>query len=357
MDDTQITYLDAGVDIEAGADAVKLIAPLLHSTYRDGVIGDVGGFGGMFSIEDAREMEGPILVAGTDGVGTKIELARRFNIHDTVGIDLVAMCANDILCCGARPLFFLDYIACGRLIPKKISEIVRGIADGCIQAQCALIGGETAEHPGVMDDEAYDLSGFCVGLAQRDKLLGKDRVCEGDLLIGLASSGLHSNGYSLVRRAITDALDDDELNVPLPGLESPSLIDALLVPTRIYVKTVLGLIGSQPGCIHAIAHITGGGITENLNRILPYGLNAEVYLQSWPALPIIDYVCNAAQLSQEEAYKTFNMGIGMVLVIDAAQEQGVMSFLGSAGEKAYVIGKIAAASGQDDAQKVVYRAR
>ncbi len=346
----EITYASAGVDTAEGARAVDAIKPLVRQTYRPEVIGDIGGFGGLFSIAAAKDMEDPILVSGTDGVGTKLKLAQAAGVHTTVGIDLVAMCANDILATGAEPLLFLDYMAIGKLTSEAASAIVEGVAEGCKLAGCALIGGEMAEHPGVMDPDDYDLSGFCVGLVDRSRMLASDHVREGDVLIGLPSSGIHSNGYSLVRKVAFEGKDLAELTEPRSWLDGASLLEALLQPTRIYVRPVLDILRTLPGAVHALAHITGGGITENLNRALPGTLDAQVNLGSWPELPIIRFICDAANLSQEEALKTFNMGLGMVLLVAADQADAVMERLKATDEDAYVVGEVISGTGQ-----VVYR--
>lgn len=346
----EVTYASAGVDTAEGARAVDAIKPLVRATYRPEVIGDIGGFGGLFSIAAAKDMEDPILVSGTDGVGTKLKLAQAAGVHTTVGIDLVAMCANDILATGAEPLFFLDYMAIGKLTPEAAEAIVAGIAEGCKLAGCALIGGEMAEHPGVMDPDDYDLSGFCVGLVDRPRMLDPETVRGGDVLIGLPSSGIHSNGYSLVRKVTFEGKEMQELTQPREWLDGASILEALLEPTRIYVRPVLDVLRALPGAVHALAHITGGGITENLNRALPDSLDAQVNLGSWPDLPIIQFICDAANLSQQEALKTFNMGLGMVLLVAADQADAVLAHLKEAGEDAYVIGQTVAGSGQ-----VIYR--
>ena len=271
-----VTYAEAGVDIVEGARAVDAIKDTVHSTYRPEVVGDIGGFGGLFSIAAAKDMADPLLVSGTDGVGTKLKVAQRLGVHDTVGIDLVAMCVNDILATGAEPLFFLDYVAVGKLDAEAMAKIVGGIGEGCRQSGCALIGGEMAEHPGVMDPDDYDLSGFCVGLVDRLRMLDPESVREGDVLIGLASSGLHSNGYSLARKVCIEGRTEEELREAREDLGGQSILEALLTPTRIYVKPVRAVMEQVPGGIRALAHITGGGITENLNRALPAGVNAEV---------------------------------------------------------------------------------
>ncbi len=340
------TYAAAGVDIEEGARAVDAIKDSIHSTYRPEVIGDIGGFGGLFSIAAAKQMEDPILVSGTDGVGTKLKLAQLTGIHNTVGIDLVAMCANDILATGAEPLFFLDYIAVGKLRAEAVSEVVGGIAEGCRQAGCALIGGEMAEHPGVMDPDDYDLSGFCVGVVDRPKMLDPESVQAGDVLIGLASSGLHSNGYSLARKVCVEGKTLYELRLPNAELGGASVAEALLTPTRIYVKAVRAAIDAAPGAVRALAHITGGGITENLNRALPANLNAEVDLGSWRVNPIARFVCRAAHLDEEDALKTFNMGLGMVLIVDPAQAESVEAALAAVGETTYRVGRIVEGCGE-----------
>lgn len=342
----QITYSQAGVDIVEGARAVDAIKPIVKRTYRSEVVGDIGGFGGLFDISAAKDMAEPLLVSGTDGVGTKLKLAQLLGVHNTVGIDLVAMCVNDILACGAEPLFFLDYIAVGKLSASAMAAIVDGIAEGCIMAGCSLIGGEMAEHPGVMDDSDYDLSGFCVGIVDKQKMLDPKNVKVGDVLIGLTSSGLHSNGYSLVRRACVNGKDMEELSLPREYLDGQSILEALLEPTRIYVKPVHSVLKELPNSVHALAHITGGGISENLNRALNPKVNASVQIGSWKVAPIIEFVCDAANLSQEEAYKTFNMGIGMVLIVAKEDADAVVKVLEAAGENACIIGNIVEGTGE-----------
>jgi phosphoribosylformylglycinamidine cyclo-ligase len=309
---SETTYKDAGVNIDEGARAVDAIKDMVRATYTPEVIGDIGGFGGLFSALSLKDIEEPILVSGTDGVGTKLDLARRLGDHSTVGTDLVAMCANDVVASGAKPLFFLDYLAVGKLEAAFAARVVKGIAEGCTQAGCALIGGEMAEHPGTMKEGDYDLSGFCVGVVDRSKMIGSHLVQKNDVILGLESSGLHSNGFSLVRRALTDTLSDEELATRvLPNGER--LGKALLAPTRIYVKPLLAALDAGLP-IHAAAHITGGGITENLNRVLPAGLDALVTLATWEVPPVIQEVTEAANLELYEALRTFNMGIGMALV-------------------------------------------
>lgn len=340
----QITYKDAGVDIDEGARAVDGIRAAVKSTYRPEVIGDIGGFGGMFSAAALKKMDDPILVSGTDGVGTKLRLAQMADKHDTVGIDLVAMCVNDVLACGAEPLFFLDYIAIGKLRAEHVEQVVGGIAEGCRQAGCALVGGEMAEHPGVMDPNDYDLSGFCVGVVDRPKMLDPKNVAEGDVILGLASTGVHSNGFSLVRRAVTDAMSEEELAEPKEELAGKSVLEALLAPTRIYVKSILNLLDKGMD-VHAVAHITGGGITENLNRALPKTLDARVELGTWDVPPIISYVVEKAGLSEEEALKTFNMGVGMCVICKPEDAAAMRSELESTGETVFTIGSIVKGAG------------
>ncbi len=334
-----MTYARSGVDIEEGSRAVDAIKGVVKETYRSEVIGDIGGFGGLFSISAAKDMDDPVLVSGTDGVGTKLQIARLADKHDTVGIDLVAMCANDILATGAEPLFFLDYVAIGKLDAGLVARIVSGIAEGCKQAGCALVGGEMAEHPGIMPDAEYDLSGFCVGIVDRTTMIGPDNVEEGDILLGLASSGLHSNGYSLVRKVCIEGKTHYEIRIEQDALGGRSLEDALLEPTRIYVSSVLGALKEVPGAVHALAHITGGGITHNVDRALPAHLDAEIAIGSWEVVPVAEYVCKAAKLDEAEALKTFNMGLGMVLAVDPKTAHAVKSSLERAGETVYEIGR------------------
>lgn len=341
-----MTYAEAGVDIVEGARAVDAIKDTVHSTYRPEVVGDIGGFGGLFSIAAAKDMADPLLVSGTDGVGTKLKVAQRLGVHDTVGIDLVAMCVNDILATGAEPLFFLDYVAVGKLDAEAMAKIVGGIGEGCRQSGCALIGGEMAEHPGVMDPDDYDLSGFCVGLVDRPRMLDPESVREGDVLIGLASSGLHSNGYSLARKVCIEGRTEEELREAREDLGGQSILEVLLTPTRIYVKPVRAVMEQVPGGIRALAHITGGGITENLNRALPAGVNAEVDLGTWPIPPVVRFACEQANLSEAEALKTFNMGLGMVLIVDPAAAEDVEAALAAAGEETYRVGRIVAGEGE-----------
>ena len=324
-------YRRAGVDTEAAAKAVALIGDLAARARRPEVADDIGGFAGLY-----RLGEGRLLAAATDGVGTKLELARLSGRLDTVGIDLVAMCADDVVCTGAEPLFFLDYLAVGRVVPERVASIVEGVAEGCRRAGCALLGGETAEHPGVMPDDQFDLAGFCVGLVDEADLLGPHRVAEGDVLIGLASSGLHANGFSLVRRALLDRYPLDETP---PGLSRP-LGEELLEPCTIYAPTVLRL--ARGGLLHAAAHITGGGFTENVPRVLPPGLGAQVHPGSWPVPPVFGLIAETAGASEDDLYGTFNMGIGMVLVVAADAADAVLLEVGPAATR---IGETLAGTG------------
>lgn len=328
-------YKQAGVDIEAGYRAVSLMKEHVRKTARPEVLGGLGGFGGMFDLSSLGYRE-PVLVSGTDGVGTKLKIAFMMDCHDTIGIDCVAMCVNDIVVQGAEPLFFLDYIACGKAVPEKIAEIVKGIADGCVEAGCALIGGETAEMPGMYDENEYDVAGFAVGIAEKSKLVTGSAIHEGDALIGLASNGLHSNGYSLVRRIVFEqanlALDRvyEPLSVPLG--------EELLKPTRIYVKPLLHVMKQFK--IKGMAHITGGGFIENIPRMLPEGLGAEIDYGSWPIPPIFDLLQEKGNLLRREMFSVFNMGIGMVLAVDSEIVHQVIASLEELGEKAYFIGRV-----------------
>ncbi len=347
-DRTPITYRDAGVDTAEGGRAVDGIREAVRSTYRPEVIGDIGGFGGLFSAAAFKEMDEPVMVSGTDGVGTKLMLAKLLGKHDTVGIDLVAMCANDIIVTGAEPLFFLDYIAIGKLDSELVASVVGGIAEGCRQAGCALIGGEMAEHPGSMEPGDYDLSGFCVGVVDRPKMIDGSQVAEGDVVLGVASSGLHSNGFSLVRRALVDG-HEAELALPRTDLGGQTLGDALLTPTRIYAAAVKALLAAGIP-VKAIAHITGGGISENLDRVLPESCDALVVRGSWPVPRVIELAVEAAGLPEDEAYRTFNMGLGLMIVLDAKAAPEAAIALRAAGEKVFEVGEIVAGEG-----KVAYR--
>jgi phosphoribosylformylglycinamidine cyclo-ligase len=329
-------YRQAGVDLDAAAEAVALIRGIASGATRPEVAGAIGGFAGSFGIGGGR-----FLVAATDGVGTKVEVARAAGRLDTVGIDLVAMCADDVVCTGAEPLFFLDYLAVGRLVPQEVAAVVRGVAEGCRRAGCALLGGETAEHPGVMAPGQFDLAGFCVGVVAEAELLGPYRVGEGDALIGLASSGLHANGYSLVRRALLEdagyRLEDE-----LPRLGG-TVADELLTPTVIYSPLVLSL--AREGLLHAAAHVTGGGLVENVPRALPEGLGAELAAGSWPVPPVFELIADAAGVGLEGLRSTLNLGIGMVLVVAPEHVEGVLDRAVALGTQAFAIGVVIAGSG------------
>ena len=342
----QFTYKDAGVDTTEGARAVDAIKACVATTKRPEVIGGLGGFGGLFSAAKLKDMADPVLVSGTDGVGTKLRLAQLFDRHETVGIDLVAMCVNDLLASGAEPLFFLDYIAIGHIEAEHVAQIVGGIAEGCRQTGCALVGGEMAEHPGVMAKDDYDLAGFCVGVVDRPKMILPEMVQEGDAILGIASSGLHSNGYSLARRVLIDeSADLSQYTAPQDRFGGESLVDAMLKPTRIYVKPILGLL--EAGLpVHGVAHITGGGITENLNRVLPENLDAEVEWGTWDVPPVVQAAVEAANLSDTEAYRTFNMGVGMCVVCDPDAVDDIAELLTAAGETVFPVGRIVKGTGQ-----------
>jgi phosphoribosylformylglycinamidine cyclo-ligase len=324
-------YRDAGVDTEAGAKAVALIADLAARARRPEVADRIGGFAGLYRIGG-----GKLLAAATDGVGTKLEIARLTGRLDTVGIDLVAMCADDVACTGAEPLFFLDYLAVGRVVPERVASLVEGVAEGCRRAGCALLGGETAEHPGVMEDDAFDLAGFCVGSVDEERLLGPHLVVEGDVLIGLASTGLHANGYSLVRSAVLPAI---ELGERPAGFGRP-LADELLEPCAIYAPAVVRMAGE--GLLHAAAHVTGGGLVENVPRALPDGLGATVERRTWPEPAIFGLVRSLAGASDDDMFGTFNMGIGLVLVVPPGAVEAVLE---GAGHEAHRIGTVTAGSG------------
>ncbi|MGX1901480.1 phosphoribosylformylglycinamidine cyclo-ligase [Thermolongibacillus altinsuensis] len=328
-------YKQAGVDIEAGYEAVSRMKKHVQRTIRSGVLGCFGGFGGMFDLSALGYKE-PVLVSGTDGVGTKLMLAFMLDRHDTIGIDCVAMCVNDIIVQGAEPLFFLDYIACGKAVPEKIEQIVKGIADGCVEAGCALVGGETAEMPGMYGLDEYDVAGFAVGIAEKSKLVTGEAIEAGDLLIGLSSSGLHSNGYSLVRKIVFEEarLDVQAIYEPF----SSPLGDELLRPTRIYVQAVREVL--KEFTVKGMAHITGGGFIENIPRMLPSGLGAEIDYGSWPIPPIFDFLQQHGKLQRKEMFHIFNMGIGFVLAVESEIVPNVIQRLEQCGEKAYVIGRV-----------------
>ena len=332
------SYAAAGVDVTAGYESVERIKPMVESTYIPGVMGTLGGFGGMFA-PDVAGMKKPVLVSGTDGVGTKLRLAQLMDKHDTIGIDCVAMCVNDIICGGAAPLFFLDYIACGKNDPARIAEIVTGITEGCRQSECALVGGETAEHPGLMPDDDYDVAGFSVGIVDEEKIIDGKRLAQGDVLIGLASTGVHSNGFSLVRKVLD--VEHADLTSPVEQLGGKSLGETLLTPTRIYVKAIKALLKAGID-IHAVSHITGGGFYENVPRMMTDGLTARIRLDSFPKLPIFQLIQDKGNIPQRDMYNTFNMGIGMILALPDGQAQQALSVLADAGESAYAIGEVVA---------------
>ena len=339
---TGLTYREAGVDIDAGNALVERIKPAVARTRRPEVLGGLGGFGGLFEVPVDRYRR-PVLVSGTDGVGTKLRLAIETGLHDGIGIDLVAMCVNDILVCGAEPLYFLDYYATGKLDVDIAARVVEGIATGCEQAGAALIGGETAEMPGMYEAGDYDLAGFCVGVVERDRIIDGSAVAPGDQLIALASSGPHSNGYSLIRRIMTHAGATPDM-----PLGERRLAAALMAPTRIYVKAVHALIAEQP--VHAMAHITGGGLTENLPRVLPDGMQAVIDTGSWQWPEVFRWLQDSGTVAQDEMYRTFNCGIGMVLVVPADSLETGLRLLTANGEQAWHLGAIEAATSADDAR-------
>ena len=329
-------YKSAGVDIEAGYRSVELIKKSVAETMRPEVLGGLGGFAGAFSMKKIQQMEDPVLVSGTDGVGTKIKAAFIMDKHDTVGIDCVAMCVNDIACAGGEPLFFLDYIACGRNIPEKIASIVAGVAEGCKQSEAALIGGETAEHPGLMPEDEYDLAGFAVGVVDRKDMITGENIRPGDTLIGIASTGIHSNGFSLIRKVFD--MTEESLNTYYDELGG-KLGDVLLTPTRIYVKAFKAL--KEAGItIKGASHITGGGFYENVPRMLPEGARARIELNSFPRLPIFDLIQKKGNIADEMMYNTYNCGLGMVIAADPADADRIIAVLEQAGEKAYKVGEI-----------------
>ncbi len=321
-------YAAAGVDITAGYEGVRLMKPFVERTKIPGVVSGLGGFGGLFA-PDLSGMTEPVFVSGTDGVGTKLRLAQLLGKHDTIGIDCVAMCVNDIICCGAKPLFFLDYIAIGKNQAEKVASIVSGVAEGCVQSGCALIGGETAEHPGVMAPEDYDIAGFAVGVVDKAKIIDGSRVREGDALIGLTSSGIHSNGFSLVRKVFD--IEHADLNAPMEELEGKSLGQVLLAPTKIYVKALQALLEGGID-LHGASHITGGGFFENVPRMLPKGLGARIVPNAIPKQPIFDLIQKRGEVSDHDMYNTFNMGLGMVLAVPLEQTEKAWELLAAAGE-------------------------
>ena len=331
------SYAAAGVDITAGYKAVELMKKHIARTKNDGCLDDVGGFGGCFGL-NLKGIEEPVLVSGTDGCGTKVKMAILMDKHDTIGIDAVAMCVNDIICCGAKPLFFLDYIACGKNIPEKIAAIVGGVAEGCVQSGAALIGGETAEHPGMMPTEEYDLAGFAVGVVDKKKILDNTKMAKGDVVIALASSGIHSNGFSLCRKVFDIDNNPDNLYVPCDELGEKSIAETLLTPTKIYVKSILALLEQVE--VKGISHITGGGFYENIPRSIPDGLGAQIEKSAVKVLPIFDLLAKTGNIPERDMYNTYNMGVGMSVVVSKDDVEKALEILKENGEDAYVIGEI-----------------
>ena len=329
------SYKSAGVDITAGYRSVELMKADIKRTATGGEVSGIGGFGGLF-MPDLSGIKEPVLVSGTDGVGTKLAIAMMLDRHDTIGIDCVAMCVNDIICCGAKPLFFLDYIACGKNFPEKIAAIVKGVCDGCIMAGCSLIGGETAEHPGMMPEDDYDLAGYCTGIVDRSKIIDNNTMNAGDIIIALPSSGVHSNGFSLVRKALD--IKNADLTSPVDELGGRSLGEALLEPTRIYVKPVLALLNEVD--VKGISHITGGGFYENIPRSIPDGLCAKIRKSSLKIPPIFDMIQRAGNIPERDMFNTYNMGVGMSIVVPAESAERALEILKENGENAYIIGEI-----------------
>ena len=339
MKSESASYKAAGVDIVAGYKSVELMKAHIARTKNEGCLDDVGGFGGCFGLSLAG-IEEPVLVSGTDGCGTKVKLAQLMDKHDTIGIDAVAMCVNDIICCGAKPLFFLDYIACGKNVPEKIAEIVSGVAEGCVQSGAALIGGETAEHPGLMPVEDYDLAGFAVGIVDKKKIIDNTRMAVGDVVIALPSTGIHSNGFSLCRKAFDIDNNNPELYVAREELGGKTIAEALLVPTRIYVKSILALLEQVD--VKGISHITGGGFYENIPRAIPDGLCAKIDKSAVKVLPIFDLIAQWGNVPERDMFNTYNMGVGMSVVVPADQVDTALAILREHGDDAYVIGEIIA---------------
>ena len=328
-------YAAAGVDITAGYKAVELMKSHIAKTLTSGVCSDVGGFGGLFEL-DLEGIKKPVLVSGTDGVGTKLKLAFLLDKHDTVGIDCVAMCVNDIICCGAKPLFFLDYIACGKNIPERIADIVKGVCDGCVQSGAALIGGETAEMPGFYPEDEYDLAGYCTGVVDKEKIIDNKTMCEGDAVIALPSSGVHSNGFSLVRKVFD--VENSDITSPVEALGGKSIGETLLTPTRIYVKPVLALLNEVK--VKGISHITGGGFYENIPRSIPDGFGAKIEKSAVKILPIFRLIAERGGISERDMFNTFNMGVGMSIVVAREDADKALEILKANGEDAYIIGEI-----------------
>ena len=329
------SYKQAGVDITAGYKAVDLMKAHIAKTMTSGVCSDIGGFGGLFEL-DLTGIQKPVLVSGTDGVGTKLKIAFIMDKHDTVGIDCVAMCVNDIICCGAKPLFFLDYIACGKNVPERIADIVKGVADGCVQSGAALIGGETAEMPGFYPIDEYDLAGFSVGVVDKEKILENKSMCEGDVIIALPSSGVHSNGFSLVRKVFD--VENEDITKPEPALGGKSVGEVLLAPTKIYVKPMLALFDKVK--VKGVSHITGGGFYENIPRSIPDGLCAKIDRASVRVLPIFDLIAKKGNIPERDMFNTFNMGVGMSVVVSASDADKALEILKANGEDAYIIGNV-----------------
>ncbi len=329
------SYKQAGVDITAGYKAVDLMKAHIAKTMTSGVCSDIGGFGGLFEL-DLTGIQKPVLVSGTDGVGTKLKIAFIMDKHDTVGIDCVAMCVNDIICCGAKPLFFLDYIACGKNVPERIADIVKGVADGCVQSGAALIGGETAEMPGFYPIDEYDLAGFSVGVVDKEKILENKSMCEGDVIIALPSSGVHSNGFSLVRKVFD--VENEDITKPEPALGGKSAGEVLLAPTKIYVKPMLALFDKVK--VKGVSHITGGGFYENIPRSIPDGLCAKIDRASVRVLPIFDLIAKKGNIPERDMFNTFNMGVGMSVVVSASNADKALEILKANGEDAYIIGNV-----------------
>ena len=337
------SYAAAGVDITAGYKAVDLMKQHVARTMNEHCIGGLGGFGGLFEL-DCTDMPHPVLISGTDGVGTKLRIAQYMNKHDTVGIDCVAMCVNDVICAGAKPLVFLDYIACGKNVPERIAELVAGVAEGCVQAGCALVGGETAEMPGMYEDGEYDIAGFTTGVVEKSRLIDGTKVKAGDVLVGIASTGVHSNGFSLVRKIFSD--NNLDLFKVYPEMESDQPLGLVaLTPTRIYVKQVLDVIRNCD--VHGVAHITGGGFDENIPRILREGQGIEVQEGSWTILPIFRFLEKYGNIPHREMFNIFNMGVGMVLALDESEAQKAIDILAGYGDKATVIGRVTDKPGVD----------
>lgn len=334
------SYAKAGVDITAGYKAVELMKAHIAKTMTSGVCSDVGGFGGLFEL-DVKGMEKPVLVSGTDGVGTKLKLAFLQDKHDTIGIDCVAMCVNDVICCGAKPLFFLDYIACGKNVPEKIASIVSGVCEGCVQSGAALIGGETAEMPGFYPIDEYDLAGFAVGVVDKAKILNPKSMQEGDVIIALPSSGVHSNGFSLVRKVF--GIGTNDISKPMEELGGKSVGETLLTPTKIYVKPILALL--EQVTVRAISHITGGGFYENIPRSLPEGFGAEIDKASLKILPIFDLIAKVGDIPERDMFNTFNMGVGMSVIVKKEDAEKAVEILKANGEDAYIMGRIVKGEG------------